>query len=51
MSHRELDDMLGKGWRKPHFIKRRWLRWTLAIGFVAYLIAAVLTINVETERH
>ena len=23
MSHRELDDMLGKGWRKPHFIQSR----------------------------
>ena len=22
MSHRELDDMLGKGWRKPAFVKK-----------------------------
>ena len=50
MSHRELDDMLGRGWRKPHFIKRRWLRWTLAIGFVAYLIAAFMTIEVNWSR-
>ena len=50
MSHRELDDMLGKGWRKPNFIKRAWLRQTLTIGFVAYLIAAFMTIEVDWNR-
>ena len=50
MSHRELDDMLGKGWRKPHFIPNPTLRYGLIAGFIAYLIAAVLTIEVDWGR-
>jgi len=50
MSHRELDDMLGKGWRKPAFVKNPALRWTLILGFVAYLIAAYMTIEVNWSR-
>lgn len=50
MSHRELDDMLGKGWRRPPFIANRTLRWGLLAGFVAYLIAAYLTIEVDWGR-
>jgi len=50
VSHRELDDMLGKEWRKPHFIKRAWLRRVLLIGFVVYLIAAFMTIEVNWVR-
>ncbi len=50
MSHRELDDMLGKGWRKPPFVKRAWLRWVLGIGFLAYMVAAYMTIEVDWGR-
>jgi len=50
MSHRELDDMLGKGWRKPAFVKNAALRWALIAGFVAYLIAAFMTIEVDWGR-
>ena len=50
MVHRELDDMLGKGWRKPPFIRNRGLRWGLLAGFVAYLVAAWLTIDVNWAR-
>jgi phosphonate transport system permease protein len=50
MSHRELDDMLGKGWRKPHFVRNPLLRWGLGAGFVAYLIAAFMTIEVDWGR-
>ena len=50
MSHRELDDMLGRGWRKPPLVKRAWLRWTLLAGFAAYMVAAVMTIEVDWGR-
>ena len=50
MSHPELDDLLGKGWRKPAFVKNALLRWTLIVGFVAYLIAAFMTIEVDWGR-
>jgi len=50
MSHRELDDMLGKGWRKPAFVKNAALRWALIAAFVAYLIAAFMTIEVDWGR-
>ena len=43
----ELETLIGKPWKKPPFIKRPWLRWLLALGFVAYLIAAFLTIEVN----
>nr|WP_068111030.1 phosphonate ABC transporter, permease protein PhnE [Tropicimonas marinistellae] len=49
-THRELDDMLGQRWRKPRFIKRPWLRWALGIGFIVYMIAAVLTVEVNWAR-
>lgn len=50
MGHRELDDMLGKGWRKPHFVRSPVLRYSLITGFVAYLIAAYMTIEVDWGR-
>jgi phosphonate transport system permease protein len=48
--HRELDDILGRRWRKPRFIKRRWLRWSLWAGFILYMIAAVSTVEVDWGR-
>ncbi|WP_416882542.1 phosphonate ABC transporter, permease protein PhnE [Marivita sp.] len=50
MSHRELDDMLGRKWRKPHFVTNPVLRWSLIFGFIAYLIAAFMTIEVDWGR-
>ncbi|SHH30444.1 phosphonate ABC transporter, permease protein PhnE [Marivita hallyeonensis] len=50
MSHRELDDMLGTKWRKPRFVPNPYLRWTLTVGFIAYLIAAYMTIDVNWAR-
>ncbi|WP_428687840.1 phosphonate ABC transporter, permease protein PhnE [Roseibium sp.] len=49
-AHRELDDMLGRGWRKPHFIPNPLLRWGIFLCFIAYLIAAFLTIDVDWGR-
>lgn len=50
MTHRELDDMLGRRWRKPHFVRNPTLRWGLVAGFAAYLVAAVTTIEVDWGR-
>ncbi|WP_108485376.1 phosphonate ABC transporter, permease protein PhnE [Oceaniglobus ichthyenteri] len=41
---------LGKPWKKPPFVRRAWLRWTLIVGFVAYLVAAYLTIDINWTR-
>lgn len=46
----DLSAQLGQPWKKPAFIQRPWLRWLLAIGFIAYLIAAFLTIDVNWMR-
>jgi phosphonate transport system permease protein len=46
----ELDAVLGRGWRKPHFVTSPALRYTLIGGFVAYLIAAYMTIDVNWSR-
>ncbi len=50
MSDIRLDDKLGTAWRKPHFVKNPTLRWTLIAGFVAYMIAAFMTIEVDWGR-
>jgi phosphonate transport system permease protein len=41
---------IGQPWKKPSFVKRRWLRWSLIFGFFAYLIAAYMTIEVNWSR-
>lgn len=46
----EANQFIGKPWRKPSFVKRPWLRWALILGFLAYLIAAYLTIEVNWSR-
>lgn len=46
----ELDAILGRGWKKPPLVKRPWLRWLLLAGFVGYLVAAFLTIDVNWAR-
>ena len=50
MSTPEAPSYIGAPWKKPPFIKRPWLRWTFALGFFAYLVAAVLTIEVNWSR-
>lgn len=49
-THRELDDLLGRRWRKPPMIRRTWLRWSVIAGFLAYLVAAFATIEVDWGR-
>ncbi|TDL86874.1 phosphonate ABC transporter, permease protein PhnE [Meridianimarinicoccus aquatilis] len=46
----ELNELVGRPWKKPPFVKRAWLRWAMVLGFVAYLIAAYLTIEVNWAR-
>ncbi|MEP2029187.1 MAG: phosphonate ABC transporter, permease protein PhnE [Paracoccaceae bacterium] len=46
----ELEKLVGRPWKKPPFVQRAWLRWALLIGFVAYLIAAFMTIDVNWAR-
>lgn len=50
MSGTELEALLGQPWKKPPFVRRRWLRLTLLVGFVVYLIAAFATIDVNWSR-
>jgi phosphonate transport system permease protein len=49
-AHRELDDVLGKGWKKPPFVPNPVLRWCILFGFAAYMVAAYLTIEVNWTR-
>ena len=37
-------------WKKPPFIKRAWLRWTLALGAALYLAVAFGTTDVNWTR-
>lgn len=46
----ELATLLGKPWRKPPMVRRAWLRWTLILGFAAYLVAAWMTIEINWSR-
>ncbi|MEO1138350.1 MAG: phosphonate ABC transporter, permease protein PhnE [Pseudomonadota bacterium] len=45
-----LEDMLGKRWRRPPLVQRSWLRWALLIGFAAYLVAAIASVEVDWSR-
>ncbi len=46
----ELNAYLGKRWRRPPMIKRPWLRWLLIIGGLAYLVAAIASVEVNWSR-
>ncbi|EPX77770.1 phosphonate ABC transporter, permease protein PhnE [Litoreibacter arenae] len=46
----ELEAVLGKQWKRPHFVTNPALRWGLTIGFIAYLIAAYMTIEINWSR-
>lgn len=50
MSEVALETKLGTKWRKPHFVRDARLRWALIVGFVVYLIAAFMTIEVDWGR-
>jgi phosphonate transport system permease protein len=40
----------GRQWSPPNLIKNPWLRWGLLIGAIAYLILAVLSVEVNPAR-
>jgi len=46
----ELDVLIGRKWKKPPFIKRRWLRWSLTAGAILYLVAAISSVEVNWSR-
>jgi phosphonate transport system permease protein len=46
----ELDTLIGQPWRRPPFVTNPLLRWGLVAGFVVYLIAAFMTIEVNWSR-
>jgi phosphonate transport system permease protein len=46
----ELESVLGRKWRRPHFITNPLLRWGLTAGFAVYLVAAFMTIDVNWAR-
>ena len=46
----DVNMLIGKPWKKPPFVQRTWLRWLLILGFIAYLIAAFMTIEVNWSR-
>lgn len=50
MSDLSLADKVGTPWRRPPLVKRVWLRWTLGLGFVLYLIAAFASVEVNWSR-
>lgn len=50
MSTVTLDDRLGGGWRKPHFIANPVLRWGLILGAAVYLVLSIGSIDVNWSR-
>ncbi|GAA6175403.1 phosphonate ABC transporter, permease protein PhnE [Sulfitobacter pacificus] len=46
----DVQTRIGQPWKKPPFVRRSWLRWTLILGFIVYLIAAYLTVEVNWSR-
>ncbi|MGD1881930.1 MAG: phosphonate ABC transporter, permease protein PhnE [Paracoccaceae bacterium] len=45
-----LGERLGTRWRRPPLVQRVWLRWLLMIGFSAYLVAAIASVEVNWSR-
>ncbi|WP_425283663.1 phosphonate ABC transporter, permease protein PhnE [Jannaschia faecimaris] len=45
-----LHDLVGTRWKRPPLVRRPWLRWTLGIGFVIYLILAIASVEVNWSR-
>ena len=50
MTHTSSSYQVGQRWRKPHFISNTMLRWGLALGAIAYLIAAIASVEVDWTR-
>jgi len=46
----DVNTRIGQPWKKPPFVQRKWLRLTLMFGFLAYLVAAYMTIEVNWSR-
>ncbi len=46
----EIEQLIGRRWRKPHFIPNPWLRWTLILGGLLYLVLAVASVEVNWAR-
>ncbi len=46
----DLGQLIGKRWKKRHFIKRPWLRWALILGGLTYLVLAVASVEVNWAR-
>ncbi|AVO37465.1 phosphonate ABC transporter, permease protein PhnE [Pukyongiella litopenaei] len=46
----DLDAVIGRRWRRPPLVRQAWLRWAIALGAIAYLVAAVATIEVNWSR-
>lgn len=46
----DVTTQIGKPWKKPPFVQNPLLRWGLLAGFIAYLIAAYMTIDVNWTR-
>lgn len=46
----ELETLLGRRWRKPPLIRRAWQRWALGLAALAYLAAAISTVEVNWLR-
>jgi phosphonate transport system permease protein len=40
----------GRPWKRPPLIRNPWLRWALYLGALAYLVAALNSIDVNWER-
>jgi phosphonate transport system permease protein len=40
----------GRPWKRPPLIRNPWLRWAIYLGALAYLIAALSTVEVNWER-
>ncbi|MCR8726642.1 phosphonate ABC transporter, permease protein PhnE [Frigidibacter sp. ROC022] len=46
----DLDSMLGRRWKRPPLIRRAWLRWTLTLGGLVYLVLAIASVEVNWSR-
>ncbi len=46
----QIDQRLGKGWSKPHFIKNPIIRWGFLLAIIVYLYLAVNSIEVNWAR-
>ncbi len=50
MNSSELDMLVGTRWKRPPFVKRRWLRWALTLAGLVYLVLAINSVEVNWSR-